>query len=119
MVYSVLPSGHQSITPFQTLHLVHLPDQLIDLVFTVTQITPLDEVLKLPFTEAASRAVKLEWPQKVRGLLEVGTNGVNLMDQILHTDHTVLAQVLLDDLVVSQGQTLLINLSISALCKMC
>ena len=37
------------------------------------------------------------------------------MHQVLHTDDTEFAQVLLDDLVVGEGDTLLINLSISAL----
>jgi hypothetical protein len=38
------------------------------------------------------------------------------VDEILHTDHAVLSEVLLDDLVVSQRQALLVNLAISALC---
>jgi hypothetical protein len=39
------------------------------------------------------------------------------VDEVLHTDHAVLSEVLLDDLVVSQRQALLVNLSISTLCK--
>jgi len=84
-------------------------------VFTVAQVTTLDEVLKLPLVEAAVGAVQLEGPQEVRGLLEVGADGVDLVDEILHTDHAVLSEVLLDDLVVSQRQALLVNLAISAL----
>ena len=86
------------------------------MVFTVAQVTTLDEVLKLPLVEAAVGAVQLERPQEVRGLLEVGADGVDLVDEILHTDHAVLSEVLLDDLVVSQRQALLVNLAISALC---
>ena len=37
------------------------------------------------------------------------------MNQILHTDDAKFAQVLLDDLVVGEGDSLLIDLSISAL----
>ena len=74
-------------------------------------------MLELPLVEAAVGSVQLEWPQKVRGLLEVGTNGVDLVDEILHADHAVLSEVLLDDLVISQRQALLVNLSISTLCK--
>jgi len=33
------------------------------------------------------------------------------VNQILHTDDTKLAQLLLDDLVIGQGDTLLINLA--------
>jgi hypothetical protein len=97
-------------------YLVHLPDQLVDVVFTVAQVSTFDEVLELPLVEAAVGAVQLEGPQEVRGLLEVGADGVDLVDEILHTDHAVLSEVLLDDLVVSQRQALLVNLAISALC---
>jgi hypothetical protein len=98
-------------------YLVHLPNQLVDVVFPVAQVTALNKVLELPLVEAAVRAIKLERPQEVRGLLEVGANGVDLVDQILHTDHAILLEVLLNDLVVSQRDALLINLSISTLCR--
>jgi hypothetical protein len=92
-----------------------LLDQLVDLIFTVTKITALDKVLELPLVEAASGAIQFEWPKEVRSLLEVGADGVNLVDEILHTDHSVLAEVLFDNLVVGERKTLLINLAISAL----
>ena len=98
-------------------YLVHLPDQLVDVVFPVAQVTSLNKVLELPLLETAVGAVKLERPQEVRGLLEVGTNSVDLVDQILHTDHAVFLEVLLNDLVVSQRDALLVNLSISTLCR--
>jgi hypothetical protein len=98
-------------------YLVHLPDQLVDVVFPVAQVTSLNKVLELPLVEAAVGAVKLERPQEVRGLLEVGANGVDLVDEVLHTDHTVLLKVLLNNLVVSQRDALLVNLSVSTLCK--
>lgn len=96
-------------------YLVHLPDQLVDVVFPVAQVTALNEVLELPLVKAAVGTVQLKWPQEVRGLLEVGANGVNLVNNILHADHAVLSEVLLDDLVVSQRQALLVNLAVSAL----
>ena len=46
-------------------YLVHLPDQLVDVVFPVAEVTTLDKVLELPLVEAAGRAVQLEWPQEV------------------------------------------------------
>jgi hypothetical protein len=95
---------------------IHLFDQFVDLVFSVAQITTFDKVLELPLVEATSRAVQLERPQEVGRLLEVGADGVNLVDQILHTDHAVLAEVLLDDFVVSQRKSLLVNLAIPSLC---
>jgi hypothetical protein len=82
---------------------VHLPNQIIDLVFPVAQVTTFDEVLELPLAEAAGRAVQLEWPQEVGCGLEVRADGADLMNHIFHTDHAELAEVLFDDLVVSQG----------------
>jgi hypothetical protein len=38
------------------------------------------------------------------------------MDQVLHTDHTILAEVFLDDLVVGQWESLLVDLAIATLC---
>jgi hypothetical protein len=96
-----------------------LLDELVDLVLSVAQITALDEVLELPLVEAARRAVELKWPQEVGSLLEVGPDSVDLVDKILHTDHAVLAEVLFDDLVVRQRQSLLVDLAITALCKSC
>jgi hypothetical protein len=96
--------------------LIHLFDQFVDLVLSVAQITAFDKVLEFPFVEATSRAVQLERPQEIRGLLEVGADGVNLMDQVLHTDHAVFAEVLLNDLVVSQRKSLLVDLAVTSLC---
>ena len=68
--------------------LVHLSDQLVNLVFAVTQVSSFDEVLELPLLEAAIGAVELKWPQEVGGLLEVGANCEDLVDEIFHADHT-------------------------------
>lgn len=59
------------------LHLVHLPNELVDVVFSVTQVASLDKVLELPSSEPARRVAELERPQEVGGLLEVGTDGVD------------------------------------------
>lgn len=95
--------------------LVHLPDQLVDLLFPVAQVTAFDEVLKLPLAEAACWAVELKRPQKVGRRLEVWSNGADLMDEVLHTDHAVLSEVLFNDLVVGQRKALLVNLSVTTL----
>ena len=89
------------------MNLVHLADEAVDVLLTVTVVTTLDEVLELAGVEATSGVGELEGPQEVVGLLEVGANGVDLVDQILHADNAVLAEVLLNDLVVSEGNTLL------------
>lgn len=85
------------------------------MLLPVAKITTLNEVLELPGTEAAGRVTKLEGPEEVGHLLEVGADGVDLVDEILDTDDAVLAEVLLNDLVVGQGNALLVNLAIAAL----
>lgn len=72
-------------------------------------------MLELAGTEATVGVGQLEGPQEVGGLLEVGADGVDLVDKILHADNAVLAEVLLDDSVVGQSNTLLVDLSVSTL----
>lgn len=95
--------------------LVHLADESVDVLLTVAQVTTLDEVLELAGAEATVGVGQLEGPQEVGGLLEVGADGVDLVDQILDTDDAVLAEVLLNDGVVGKGDTLLVDLSVSTL----
>jgi len=65
--------------------------------------------------EAAGGRGELERPEEVAGLLEVGADGEDLVNEILNADDAELAEVLLDELVVSDRQTLLVDLSVSAL----
>ena len=46
-----------------------------------------------------SWVVQLEGPQEVGGILEVRSNSEDLVDQILNTDDSHLAQLLLNDVV--------------------
>ena len=85
------------------------------MLLTVAKVTTLDVVLELAGTEATSGVGELEGPEEVGGLLEVGANGVDLVDQVLHTDNAVLGKVLLDDGVVGEGNALLVDLGVSAL----
>lgn len=95
--------------------LVHLADELVDLVLAVTSVTTLDEVEGLALGHTTSSTGELEGPEEVVGLLEVGSDGVDLVDQILHTDDTKLTKALLNDLIVSQGNTLTVNLTMTTL----
>lgn len=72
-------------------------------------------MLELPWPETAGRVAKLERPQEIAGLLEVGSDGVDLVNEILHTHDAVLAEALLDDSVVGKGDALLVDLAVSAL----
>ena len=72
-------------------------------------------MVELARVETTSGVGELEGPQEVGGLLEVGADGVDLVDKILNADDAVLAKVLLDDLVVGEGNALAVDLSVSAL----
>lgn len=70
---------------------------------------------ELSCSETTVGVAELEWPKEVGSLLEVWSDGVDLVDQVFHADNTELAQVVFDQLVVCQGNTLLVDLSISSL----
>jgi len=93
----------------------NLANQSIDFILTVTQVTTLNKVTEFSCTESSSWVAELEWPQEVGSLLEVRTNGVDLVDQILHADNAVLAKAGLDDGIVGKSNTLLFDLSVSTL----
>jgi len=84
-------------------------------LLTVTQVTTLDEVLQLALVETTVRVGELEWPEEVGDLLEVWSDGVDLVDDVLHADNAVLAEVLLDDLIVGERHALLVDLAVTAL----
>lgn len=58
---------------------------------------------------------ELEGPEEVVGLLESRADGVDLVDEVLHADDVVLAEGLRDDLVLGQGDALLVDLAEAAL----
>ena len=95
--------------------LVHLLDETVDEVLAVAKVTTLDEVLELAGAEATGGRGQLEGPQEVGGLLEVGADGVDLVDQVLNADDAVLAEVGLDEVVVGDRKALLVDLTVSAL----
>ena len=72
-------------------------------------------MLELPRSETSSRVAQLERPQEIARLLEVGSDGENLMNQVLHTHDTVLPQMIFNDLVIGKRDPLLVDLAIAAL----
>jgi hypothetical protein len=72
-------------------------------------------VLEFASVEATIGVGQFEWPQEVAGLLEVGADGEYLVDQILQADDAILAEVIFDELVVCEGDALLVDLSIATL----
>lgn len=69
----------------------------------------------LALVETAERVGELEGPEEVGGLLEVGANSEDLVDEILHADDAVLAEVLLNDGVVGKSDALLVDLTVTTL----
>ena len=59
---------------------------------------------------SSSWVVQLEGPQEVGSVLEVWSNGEDLVNQILDTDDSKLAQLALDDVVGGDGSTVTIDL---------
>ena len=90
-------------------------NQVVDESFTVTGITTFNIVEELTFSPHVVGVGELEGPEEVGGFLEVRTNSGDLVDKIFNTDDVVLTERLLNDRVVRDGDTLLVNLSISTL----
>lgn len=93
--------------------LVHLADELVNVRFPVTEVTTLDEVLELACPPAASGVGKLEWPEEVARLLEVGAGGEDLVDKILNGEDVMLAERLFDNPVVRERNALLVDLAVA------
>ena len=66
-------------------------------------------------TPATVRVGQLEWPQEVVSLLEVRTDSVDFVDQVIDGQDTVLTQMFFDNLVVRQSNSLLVDLTETSL----
>lgn len=76
---------------------------------TVSRVTTLHEVSSL-LDPTTSRVGQLERPEERVRLLEVGANGVDLVNEVLNTDNAVLAQMLLNHAIVCDRDALLVDL---------
>lgn len=65
--------------------------------------------------ESTKRGGELEGPEEVVGGLEVGSDGVDLVDEIFNADDSLGSEDLLDDGVIGNGDTLSFDLSVSTL----
>ena len=91
----------------------HLPEEVVDLDLSAAKVTTLDKVVGL-LSPSASGSVQLEGPQKVGGVFEVGADGDDLVDEVLHADDAVLAERLLNEVVGGDGSALAIDLDESS-----
>ena len=88
----------------------HQLEESVDLVLPVAEVTTLNKVVGL-LSPSTGGVVQLEGPQEVGGVLEVGSNGQDLVDQILHTDDAHLAKLTLDDVIRGDWGAITINLN--------
>ena len=92
----------------------HRLDQVVDECFSVSPVSTHLEGVALS-VEASSGSSQLEGPEEVVGLLEVLTAVGNLVDEVLDGVDVVLSEVLLDQVVGLEGDSLPVDLSVSSL----
>ena len=80
------------------------------MLLTVTVVSSLEVVSGL-LAETSPGGAELEGVEEVVGLLEVGSGGENLVDEVFRADNAALSERTLDDAVVGQGNPLLVDLA--------
>ena len=86
---------------FSPTRLDHALDKLINLLSTVSSLSTLKKVHKLGLRgESTTGTGKLEGPQEVIGLLEVGSNGPEFVNKVCNGGDSVLSENGLNDGVV-------------------
>ena len=97
-------------------NLYHTLDELVDLLSSGAGLATLEEVEELGLGgEAAVGAGQLEGPEEVVGALEVGSDGVDLVDEVSDASDVGALEALLDDGVLGNGDALLVELAEAAL----
>jgi len=104
---------HPKQTTRPALH--HLVNKLAHGLLPVSGVTSLDVTEELARPPSTVGVGQLEWPESSGGLLEVGSASGELVNEVLHTDHTVFAELLLNDGVVGDGDSLTIDLGVTTL----
>merc|ERR1712117_587557 len=89
---------------FHAVGLNHFVEEGVDEVLPVAEVASLDKVVRL-LAPPARRGVELEGPQEVGGVLEVGSDGDDLVDEVLDANDAELAKLLLDDVVGRDGRS--------------
>jgi len=87
---------------------------LVNGFVSVTPVTTLVEGMSL-VVESTLGGAELERPKEVVSLLEVRSDSVDFVDQIFNTDDAVLTKGLLNDFIGSEGNSLLVDLTVSSL----
>jgi hypothetical protein len=79
------------------------------------RVTALNECGKFASSESGGRVAEVEGVQEVVDLLEVRSDGDDLVNDVLDRDDAVFSKVLLNDGVVVQGDSLLVDLAVTSL----
>lgn len=72
-------------------------------------------MLEFPRPESTGGVAELEWPEEVACLLEVGSDGHDLVYEIFHADDAEFAEIFLNDGVVGEWDALLGDFAVSTL----
>jgi len=94
---------------YSLLSLVHLSDELVDILLSVAKVTTLHVMLELPCSPSACGVREFEWPQEVGGLFEVGSSSGNFMDKIFDAKNIELSEGFFNNGIVCKGNALLID----------
>jgi len=95
-------------------NLKHASNQIINSFVSVTPVSALLEGMSL-FVKSSLGGFELERPQEVVSFLEVSSASVEFSDQVFNADDVSVAKNLLNNLVVCDGDSLLVDLTVSSL----
>ena len=94
--------------------LVHPSNKPVDLVFPVASISTFYKMGGL-FLHSTSWRRQFKGPQEVVCFFETFSNGIDLMNQILHADDSIFPKRSSNQCVVCQGNSLLVDFAITTL----
>jgi len=94
--------------------LEHSSNQSVDFFFSISPISTFLEGVSF-VAESALRGVELEGPEEVVGLLKVRAAGDEFLDKVLNRSNTESAQTSFNDFVGSEGDSLLVDFSVTSL----
>jgi hypothetical protein len=89
-------------------------DKFINLVLSVAPCTSVMVRVSL-LSKSLPGGVELEWPQEVVSFLEVGTKGSDFVDEVFSGSNSVLAELSLNNAVIGEWDSALVNFPISSL----
>ena len=94
--------------------LVHPSNKPLDLVFPIASISIFYKMGGL-FLHSTSWRRQFKGPQEVVCFFETFSNGIDLMNQILHADESIFPKRLSNQCVVCQGNSLFVDFAITTL----